>query len=150
MANSLRNLKNAKLGEKSSAFSPFTAMVPRPCARGDTSAEGRADNIQQVLPPTQPACPEFVVYASFLFAHLGFVPWLLSGRWFRSLLRCYLFSQHWAPMRSAGMVERPTACSRRTQCCASSVSLEMSDSSHPWSPLSPRDPGQTCFFFFFF
>jgi hypothetical protein len=46
IAASLRHMKHGK----SSAFRPFTAVVPRPCARGDTSAELRADTIQKVPP----------------------------------------------------------------------------------------------------
>lgn len=51
VAESLRTMKNSRprgmLGV-GSAFSPFTAVVPRPCARGDTTAGDRADTLGQV------------------------------------------------------------------------------------------------------
>ena len=51
VAESLHNMKHARVGDGgASAFSPFTAVVSRPCARGDATAERRADALPQVRP----------------------------------------------------------------------------------------------------
>jgi hypothetical protein len=47
VAESLRVMKNSK-PRQLGLNSAFTAVVPRPCARGDTTAEDRADTMGQV------------------------------------------------------------------------------------------------------